>query len=96
MSGSGLAEYLPSDYPTSLISLVKPSKIHGVGFGLKKTEVAFPVSKYLALIGVFEKYNNINKITPATKKLVKAINTRTYMFSNKQVYSTKKINFNYT
>ena len=96
ISGENIDEFITSDYPVSLISLVKLPKMYGIGFGLEKTEVAFPISKYLALIGVFEEYDSVNKTIPATKKLVETINLRTYNVANKQVYSTKKIIFNYT
>ncbi|WP_415396247.1 DUF4238 domain-containing protein [Sulfurimonas sp. CS5] len=92
-SDETIGEFITSDYPVSLISLVKLPKIYGVGFGMQKTEVCFPISKYLALIGVFEEYDNIDKTIIATKELIETINLRTYSFTYKQVYSTKQINF---
>ncbi len=89
-----IGEFITSDHPVSLISLVKLSPLYGVGYGIKKTEVSFPISKYLAFIGVFEEYENIDKTIKATKKLVEDINMRTYEFARKQVFSTKKLNFN--
>jgi len=93
VSNESIGEFITSDYPVSLISLVEMPKIYGIGFGMKKTEVCFPMSKYLALIGVFEEYNDIGRTIFATKDLVETINTRTYAFAYKQVYSTKKIDF---
>ncbi|MBU1668873.1 DUF4238 domain-containing protein [bacterium] len=92
-SDETIGEFITSDYPVSLISLVKLPKIYGVGFGMQNTEVCFPISKYLALIGVFEEYDNIDKTIIATKELIETINLRTYSFTYKQVYSTKQINF---
>lgn len=86
-------EFITSDHPVSLISLVKLPPLYGVGYGMRKTEVCFPISKYLAFIGVFEDYENVNKTIKATKELVKDINIRTYHFAEKQVFSTKKINY---
>ena len=86
-------EFITSDHPVSLISLVKLPPLYGIGYGMKKTEVYFPISKYLAFVGVFEDYENVNKTIKATKELVKDINMRTYNFAEKQVFSTKKINY---
>lgn len=93
ISDETIGEFITSDYPVSLISLIKLPPMYGVGFGMKKTEVCFPISKYLTLIGVFEKYDHIENTIEATKKLVETINIRTSEFSNKQVYSTKNLNF---
>jgi len=93
-SDETIGEFITSDYPVSLISLVELPKMYGVGFGMQKTEVCFPISKYLTLIGVFEEYDNVDKTIIATKELIETINMRTYVFANKQVYSTKQINFN--
>ena len=92
VSNETTGEFITSDYPVSSILLDKIPKIYG-GFGMQRTEVSFPISKYLALIGVFEEYNNVDKTIIATTDLVKTINVRTYIFANKQLYSTKKINF---
>ena len=73
---------------------VKTISLYGVGYGMKKTEVCFPISKFLAFIGVFEDYDNTNKTIKATKELVKDINMRIYNFAIKQVFSTKEINYN--
>lgn len=88
-------EFITSDYPVSLISLIDRGA-YGVGFGLEKTEVVFPISKYLAFIGVFEEYNNINKTIIATEELVESINIRTFEFANKQIYSLKQISIKNT
>jgi len=93
ISNETMGEFITSDYPVSLVSLVEIPKIYGVGFGIQKTEVCFPISKYLVLIGVFEEYDNVDKTIIATKDLVETINERTYAFANKQVYSTKKLSF---
>lgn len=85
-----VGEFITSDYPVSLISLVDTGP-YGVGFGLKKTEVVFPISKHLVFIGVFEEYENVDKTIFATKKLVESINARTFQFANQQVYSTRKL-----
>lgn len=94
VSDEAIGEFITSDHPVSLISLVRLPPLYGVGYGMKKTEVCFPISKYLAFIGVFEEYENIDKTIKATKKLVEDINIRTYEFARKQVFSTKKLNFN--
>lgn len=95
ISSEKSGEFITSDYPVSLISLIDRGTF-GVGFGLEKTEVVFPISKYLAFIGVFEEYNNINKTIIATEELVESINIRTFEFANKQIYSLKKISIKNT
>jgi len=94
VSDETIGEFITSDYPVSLISLIKLPPMYGAGFGMEKTKVSFPISKYLALIGVFENYDNIENTIIATKNLVETINMRTYEFSSKQVYATKELNFN--
>jgi len=80
VSNETIGEFITSDHPVSLISLVRLPPLYGVGYGMKKTEVCFPISKYLAF--------------KATTRLVEDINIRTYEFARKQVFSTKKLNFN--
>ncbi|WP_198305457.1 DUF4238 domain-containing protein [Arcobacter vandammei] len=89
VSNESIGEFITSDYPVSLISSVK-SNPYGIGFGTENTEVIFPISKYLAFIGVFEKHQN--KILIATKENVNSINNITFEFANKQVYSMKERN----
>jgi hypothetical protein len=95
VSDENIGEFITSDYPVSIISLIDLPPILGVGFGMKKTEVSFPISKYLALIGVFEEYENTDNTITATKDLVETINIRTYIFANKQVFSTHELEYNY-
>lgn len=90
VSNENIGAFITSDYPVSLISLVDRGP-YGVGFGLQATEVVFPISKYLAFIGVFEEYDSVNKTIMATKELVESINIRTFEFANKQVYSMKRV-----
>lgn len=90
VSNEEIGNFITSDYPVSLISLVDRGP-YGVGFGLTKTEVVFPISKHLAFIGVFEEYDSLNKTILATKELVESINIRTFEFANKQVYSIKQV-----
>lgn len=91
LSDQSIGEFITSDYPVSLISLENFSP-NGVGFGLSKTEVCLPISKYIAFLGIFEEYD-LTKIIYATKKIVEDINYRTFEFASKQVFSTYKLDF---
>jgi len=82
-------KFITSDYPVSLTSQIDRGP-YGVGFGLPQTEVTFPISKSLALIGTFEDLNP-QKIIFATPALVNELNLRTFNAANKQVFSTSKI-----
>ncbi len=92
ISDETIGEFITSDYPVSIAPLNKSDNLQHLGFGMENTEVCFPISKYLAFIGVFE--DNKQKKFIATKDIINKINKATYDFANKQVFSTKKIDFN--
>ena len=92
ISDETIGEFITSDYPVSIAPLNKSDNLQHLGFGMKNTEVCFPISKYLAFSGIFE--NKKQKKFIATKDIVNKINKATYDFANKQVFSTKKIDFN--
>lgn len=92
VSDETIGEFITSDYPVSIAPLNKSDNLQHLGFGMKNTEVCFPISKYLAFSGIFE--NKKQKKFIATKDIVNKINKATYDFANKQVFSTKKIDFN--
>ena len=91
VSDETIGEFIISDYPVSIAPLNKSDNLQHIGFGIRNTEVCFPISKYLAFIGVFE--DNKQKKFIATKDIINKINKATYDFANKQVFSTKKIEF---
>jgi hypothetical protein len=84
-------EFITSDHPVSLISLLPPT-VYPTGFGSPKTEVVFPVSRYVAMMGVFEDTYPVE--VHANKKLVANLNGRTKNFAINQVYSAHR-NFDY-
>lgn len=88
ISNEEMGEFVTSDFPVTLISLIDRGP-YGVGFGLSKTEVSFPISRYLALVGVFETYSLSNTIF-ATKDMVASINGRTVAYAKDQIYSAHK------
>ena len=92
VSDETIGEFITSDYPVSIAPLNKSDNLQHIGFGIKNTEVCFPISKYLAFVGVFE--DNEQKKFIATKDIINKINKATYDFANKQIFSTKKIDFN--
>ncbi len=91
VSDETIGEFITSDYPVSIAPLNKSDNLQHIGFGMKNTEVCFPISKYLAFIGVFE--DNKQKKFTATKNIINKVNKATYDFANKQVFSTKKMDF---
>ena len=92
ISDETIGEFITSDYPVSIAPLNKSDNLQHLVFGMKNTEVCFPISKYLAFSGIFE--NKKQKKFIATKDIVNKINKATYDFANKQVFSTKRIDFN--
>ena len=88
ISNEETGEFITSDYPVTLISLVDRGP-YGVGFGIKQTEVCFPISRYLALIGTFEDVSIANTLV-ATKSMLHDINGRTSYYANHQIYSAHK------
>lgn len=82
--------FITTDNPVSLTwkdpEKVPPFQRNSPGFGLIDTQLCFPVSKNLALVGEFDSQDGT---TEATKEFVSAINTRMIQFANKQIYASK-------
>ncbi|MDD5268047.1 MAG: DUF4238 domain-containing protein [Methylococcales bacterium] len=84
------APFITTDNPVSL-TWNEPEKIPpfyrgSPGFGMSDTQVYFPVSQDLALIGEFD---GENKIIIATPELVSILNTKMLYNAYKQIYSPK-------
>ncbi|MDN5536596.1 DUF4238 domain-containing protein [Comamonas sp.] len=80
--------FITTDWPVSL-SWTKPEEVpepyrRSPGFGMLSTEVYFPVSQDLALIGEFEGEEGV---VCANKGLVAALNTKMLYNFYKQIYS---------
>lgn len=86
VSNNGIGNFATSDRPVSLRWDDKEmnGRVHGVGLGMKKTTLIFPVSRHLALSGSFE-YENGH--VPASKELVAQVNLRTLLGADKQLYA---------
>ena len=85
--------FITTDQPVNL-TWSEPEKIppfyrNSPGFGLKGTQVYFPLSRNLSLLGEFDGKKGLVK---ATKNLVAVLNSQMLMFAVRQVYSPK-INF---
>lgn len=83
--------FVTCDYPVVLV-WKEPDKIppfyrNSPGFGMKNTEVTFPLTKKIALVGDFE---NEPGIFAPPELLIAAMNTKTIAYSRRQVYSPKK------
>ena len=87
--------FITTDNPVNL-TWNEPGKIppfhrNSPGFGMKGTQVYFPLSRNLALVGEFEGREGL---VYATKELAAVLNSKMLMFVYKQVYAPK-INFYY-
>ncbi|MFQ5714545.1 MAG: DUF4238 domain-containing protein [Candidatus Scalinduaceae bacterium] len=87
ISNSKVGEFVTSDHPITLIS-ASESKAIALGFRHKNTEVAFPISRYLAIVGRYE--TGLPATLKATPRLVADINGRTINYSKSQIYSSDK------
>ena len=80
--------FITTDNPVNL-TWNEPEKIppllrNSPGFGLKNTQVYFPLSRNIALQGEFEGKEGLIQ---GTKELVAVLNTKMLMFTYKQVYA---------
>lgn len=86
ISNNAIGNFATSDRPVSLRwddeSMNRNN--YGVGLGMRKTTLIFPLSRHLAVSGSFE-YDN--GVVPASPELVAQINLRTFMGAEKQVYA---------
>lgn len=82
--------FVSGENPVSLIwkkpHLVPPLYRDSPGFGRPETQLVFPLTQNLALIGEFEDEGDV--VLPSTRELVALINRRTIMFSH-QVYAPR-------
>ena len=87
--------FITTDRPVNL-SWIKPEEVPpfnraNPGFGLKGTEVYFPISQNLALIGEFD---GEDKTLQANKSLVSVLNSKMLFNLNCQIYAPK-FDFNF-
>ncbi len=87
-STSNSGPFITTDNPVNL-SWKEPDKIPpfyraSPGYGLKGTQVYFPVSKNVALVGEFD---GPKDIIDGSKELIAALNSKMLLFTYKQVYS---------
>lgn len=85
--------FITSDHPVNL-TWKEPEKIppyyrNSPGFGLKSTQVYFPLSRHAALIGEFD---GPEGDIIATRELVAALNSKILWYAYKQLYAPK-LNF---
>jgi hypothetical protein len=91
--GENTGEFITTDNPVSLTWYYpdKNSQSVSPGFGLKDTMVYFPVSKKLALVGEFDRQDEIKE---ANRDLVSILNSKIIANSYRRVFSSKS-NFSY-
>lgn len=83
--------YITSDFPVAL-TWRNPDKIppyyrSSPGFGMIDTEVVFPLTKGLVLVGTFDGHNGYEVACP---ELIAAVNSRVMSYSSRQIYSSKR------
>ncbi len=85
--------FITTDNPVNLTwkesERIPPFFRSSPGYGMKNTQVYFPVSKNLALVGEFDGHAGL---IDATRELVAMLNSKLLMFAYKQIY-TPKIGF---
>jgi len=81
-------KFITADNPVNLTwndpESIPPFYRQSPGFGMKSTQVYFPVSRNVALIGEFDGKQGV---LPANNDLVAALNSKMLMFTYKQVYA---------
>ena len=82
-------EFICSDHPVTLVH--KKNQTGPLGFGLKNTEVFFPLSPNLGLFGVFE--SPLKSIIQAAPEFVAILNSRTLINAKRHVFSRFKTFF---
>ena len=85
--------FVTSDHPVSLIWAKgqNPGQFYSPGFGLPDTEIVFPLSPRIALLGAFEIADSVHEINEA---MVAGVNACTINFATRQVYA-RDLNFHY-
>jgi len=88
LANNDTGPFITCDRPVSL-TWQEPEKLPPImrnspGFGMSKTEVLFPVSQDMAIIGAFEAED---QVLEATRELVATVNTRIMAFAISQVYA---------
>ena len=83
--------FISSDWPV-VLTWRHPEKLpplyrNSPGYGAKDTEVIFPLTQNLALVGTFDGEEGYEQAHP---KVIAAINSKTMSFSSHQVYSPKR------
>lgn len=80
--------FISSDHPVSLVWTDPKLQggFHPPGHGMRSTEIVFPVVKEMAIIGTFE---DEERTVKANDRLVASINTRTFSYARKHIYSSK-------
>ena len=79
-------EFICSDHPVTVVW--KDNRSSPVGFGLKETEVFFPLGRCVGFYGVFE--SPLNEVVRCTPENVARLNQRVVMNAERHVYSSQE------
>jgi hypothetical protein len=91
----GSGGFITSDHPVCLMWSnpdARAKSFHGPGFGLKNTQVIFPISTSLAMVGTFE--GNPGVMSP-NENFVAAINGTVAHFAERQAFA-RDLHFRYS
>lgn len=83
LTEDGGPEFVCSDHPVTLVW--KEQRRGPVGFGLKQTEVFFPLSRQAGLYGTFE--DRLEPVLQVDAELVASMNTRVVFNAGRHVFS---------
>lgn len=78
--------FICSDNPVSIVWTKEMPIFYSPGFGLRHTEVTFPLNKRIMLLGRFEQLPTIIQVKG--RKEIAMLNSRTAMYANRHIYST--------
>ena len=78
--------FITSDHPVCLMwsDPKERGKFHGPGFGLHRTQIVFPISNELAVIGAFEAHEEERD---APEWLIAQINATVSIYADRQIYA---------
>jgi hypothetical protein len=83
------AGFITSDHPASLMwsDLRERGSMYGPGFGLENTQVVFPISRELAMLGAFEIHEEERE---ADEDLVAKVNGCVMVHATRQIYGASR------
>ena len=78
--------FVTSDHPICLMwsDPAQRERFHGPGHGLRRTQIVFPISNELAIMGTFEAYDDEIDVG---QLFIAQVNATTILYSDRQIYA---------